>query len=112
MALTEDQRRDMRRDLGLADDGGVFTDPELDRLYERADSDYALAVYMAIRQLMVNAAKLNDYRLGSSSESKSQVFKQLEAMKELWAAEAGVDTAPALQTGVIALDFAEKSGDR
>ena len=112
MALSEDQRRDMRRDLGLADDGGVFTDTELDRLFTRAGDDYALAVYLAFRQLLANAAKLNDYRLGSSSESKSQVFKHVQGMMEVWGKEAGVDTMPALQTGVIALDFVEKSGDR
>jgi len=102
----------MRGDLGLPDDGSVFTDAELDRLYTRAGDNYAKAVYLAFRQILANAAKLNDYRIGSSSESKSQVFKQVQGMMAAWAVEAGVGTtAPPLQTGVLILDFAEKSGD-
>lgn len=110
MTLTATQITDMRRDLGIGDDGTVFTDAELDRLYTRADSDYAVAMYYAIRQLMMDASKLNDYRAGSSTESKSQVFKQLQAMQKVWASEAGIGRG-SLEAGVIDLDFMEKSGD-
>lgn len=109
MALTVTQLTDMRRDLGIGDDGAVFTDPELNRLYERAGGtadDYPLAVAMALRQLMVDAAKLNDYTAGSSSEKKSQVFAQLKLMYKFWAAEAGGGLVP-IVSGTITQDFME-----
>ena len=107
MSLTSDQITDMRRDLGIGDDGTVFTDVELDRLYTRADSSYAKAMYYAVRQLLMDAAKLNDYTAGSSTEKKSQVFAQLKETLALWGAEAGVGRGQ-LEAGVIDLDFMEK----
>jgi hypothetical protein len=61
----------------------------------------------AINQLLMDAAKFNDYAAGSSSEKKSQVFDHLKAMRELWAEQAGVGRG-ALSAGVIDLDFMEK----
>lgn len=109
MALTATQLTDIRRDLGIGQTGGVFTDAELDRLYERAggtSDDYAMAVAMAVRQILVDAAKLNDYTAGSSTEKKSQVFKQLKELYELWLAEAGGGLAPVMSE-TITQDFME-----
>lgn len=75
MALTADELIDFRADIG--DDGTVFTDAELERLYVRAESNYDGAVVLALRQVLVNAAKLHDYRLAQSMESKSQVFDHI-----------------------------------
>jgi hypothetical protein len=80
--LSAAQLLDIRADLG--DDGTVWTDDELDRLYTRASSDYNSAVVLAIRQLLMNAAKLHDYSLAQSSESKSQIFKNLKEMLTYW----------------------------
>ena len=68
--LSAAQLGDIQGDLGIGSDGAVFTDSELHRLYTRADSDYELTVVYALEQLMVDAAKLNDYTAGSSSEKK------------------------------------------
>ena len=105
--LTSDQLGDLQADLGLGDDQSIFSDAELHRLYTRADADYDLTVVYAIDQLMMDAAKFNDYRAGSSSESKSQVFEHLKAMRALWGSRAGVGPG-ALRGGVVDLDFQEK----
>lgn len=106
-ALTSELRRDLQADLGIGDDQDIFTNSELDRLYTRAAADYDLTVVYALDQIMVDAAKLNDYRAGSSSESKSQVFEHLQAMRTLWADRAGV-CGGRLTAGVVDLDFMEK----
>lgn len=80
--LSADQLTDFRADIG--DDGTVFSDAELNRLYTRAESDYNLAIVLAFRQLMTNAAKLHDYTLAQSSERQSQVFDHLKTMLTYW----------------------------
>lgn len=82
MALSADQLTDFRADVG--DDGTTFTDDELNRLYTRASSDYTEAVILAFRQLLANANKLHDYRIAQSSESLSQVRKNIKDSLEYW----------------------------
>ena len=105
--LSADQLGDLYGDLGIGSDGAVFTDTELHRLYTRADGDYDLAVVYGVEQIMMDAAKFNDYTAGSSTEKKSQVFAQLKEMRGIWAARAGV-SGGTLQAGVVDLDFMEK----
>lgn len=105
--LSSDQLADIQADLGISDDGAVFTTAELNRLFTRADGEYDLAVVYAIDQLLMDASKFNDYKAGSSSESKSQVFQQLTKMREMWGRRAGVGLGT-LRAGVIDLDFMEK----
>lgn len=107
MSLTTAQRTDMQADLGISNDQAVFTNAELDRLYERASSDYELAMCYALDQLLMDAAKLNDYTAGASSEKKSQVFDHLKDVRAAWGQRAGVGYG-ALGAGVIDLDFMEK----
>ena len=106
MALTTDQLADLQADIGISDDGAVFTDTELNRLYARAGEDYTLTVVYALRQLMADKAKLTDYSRGETRESKSQIFAHLKRMCELWAAEAGIG-APPLVSGTIEQDLIE-----
>lgn len=82
MALSADQLGDMQADLAISDDETVFTDDELQRLYERADSNYDEALYLAWRQLRNNAAKLTNYTAGMTSEQRRQVFENLQAIVE------------------------------
>ena len=106
MALTTIQLADMQADLGIDSHETVFTDDELDRLYDRASSDYATAMAYAVRQLLMNAARFNDYTAGMNTEKKSQVFAQLKAMYEMWVAEAGGGLVP-LVSGTIEQDLIE-----
>lgn len=84
--LTAEQKLDFRADIG--DDGTVFTDPELDRLYTRAGADYNTAVYLAWRQLLADANKFFDYTAGQTSVKKAQVRQHIKDMVEFWKGEA------------------------
>lgn len=90
-SLTSTQRTDLQADLGISSDEAVFTNTELDRLYTRAGSDYNKTVVLAVRQLLMNAAKFNDYTAGDTQEKKSQVFKNLKQMYDMWSEEADDD---------------------
>lgn len=88
MALTATQRADMQADLGISDDQAVFTDAELDRLYERAGQDYDKAVHHGLRQLLTNAAKFHDYSVGQTRVQRAQVFEHLAKLVQHWADKA------------------------
>ena len=79
-------RADLRADLGIQDET-VFTDAELDRLYERAGGDYDRVVYLARRQLLANAAKFMDYTAGQTKVQRSQVFEHLSRLVDRDAAQ-------------------------
>ncbi len=97
MALTADQLADLQSDLGISDDEAVFTDTELNRLFTRAGSDYAMTVVFALRQLMVDKAKLGD-----------QIFAHLQELYAVWAAEAGGGAVPVV-AGTFERDLVEPS---
>lgn len=82
--LTSDQLSDLQADLSISSDQAVFTDAALNRLYTRAEENYELTVVLAIRQLLMGGAKLNDYTNGLATEKKSQVFDHLKSMLTYW----------------------------
>ena len=88
MALSADQLTDMQGDLGISDDETIFDDPALNRLYTRAESSYALAVYYGYRQLLAQANKFHDYTVANTSVKRSQMRAHLEKMADFWAEEA------------------------
>lgn len=88
MALTAAQLADMQGDLGIAADEAVFTDEELDRLYERADSDYNTAVYLGFRQILAQAAKFHNYTVGQTRVERKQMFDHLRDLTRFWQEEA------------------------
>jgi hypothetical protein len=88
MALSATQITDMQGDLGITSDQAVFTDAELNRLYERSDSDYNGAVYLAWRQLLADSAKFYNYTVGQTRIERAQTFKNVQAMADLWRDEA------------------------
>lgn len=92
MTLTATQLADFRADIGDAT-ATVFTDIELNRLYERASENYAQAIVLALRQLLANAAKLHDYRLAQSTESLSQVFSNVKQLLQYWEERVDEETA-------------------
>lgn len=95
MALTADQLTDFQSDLGISDDEAVFTNDELQRLYERAGEVYEAAVYMAWRQVFAQATKYIDYKVAQTEEKRSQVWDHIKAMLAHWKAEA--DAASGVQ---------------
>ena len=86
----------MQGDIGLVTNplsssyGLVFTDTELNRLYNRAGGDYKLGVILAFDQLLSNLAKWVDYTEGQTQEARSDRFKQVmqlvEYKREQWIA--------------------------
>lgn len=84
MALTSEQRADLQADLGLSSDQTVFTDAELDRLYTRAEENYAAAVYLGWQQILANTTKFFNYTAGQTSIQRSQVFDHVRAMVQHW----------------------------
>lgn len=109
MALTSDELTDLRGDIGDTGASAVFSDAELQRLYTRATTYEGTVVY-ALRQLLVNAARFNDYTVGQTSEKKSQVFAQLKAMLAGWENIAGMGGGQ-LQTGTLDLGIDDDSTD-
>lgn len=87
MALTAAQLSDMQIDLAISDDESVFTDEELERLFERSGSDYNLAVYYGWRQLLSASAKWVDYRVAQTAVSRGQAFDHILQMVAFWASE-------------------------
>jgi hypothetical protein len=100
--LTTQQLDDFRADMDLPSDG-VFTDTELQRLYNRAEGNYEYAVALAWRQLRANATKYADYKAGQSGESLSQIYAHISAQMDYWLAEAGFGGV-ALEGGLISLN--------
>ena len=87
MALTTAQRTDIQADLAIGAAEDVFTNDELDRLYERASSAYNLAVYYGYRQLLADAAKFHDYTVANSSVKRSQLYDHIKKMVDFWEGE-------------------------
>lgn len=87
MALTSEQLADLQADLGIDDSQSVFTDDELERLFERASGDYNLTVYYGWRQILSGATAWVDYRVAQTSVSRSQAFAHIKDMVAFWGNE-------------------------
>lgn len=87
MALTVTLRTDMQADLAIGAAEDIFTNDELDRLYERAADSYNLAVYYGFRQLLADANKFHDYQLANATVKRSQMRDHLKDMVEFWEKE-------------------------
>lgn len=100
MALTPEQLTDIQTDLGITNDQAVFTDAELNRLFDRAGSDYNTSVYLGWRVLLGDAAKFFNYTEGNTKVERAAVFEHIKAMLEFWKGEA---TTAANQVAVVGL---------
>lgn len=87
MALTADQLADLQSDLGIGSDEAVFTDVELERLFQRAGEDYPTTVYYAWRQLLAASTKYVDYQVAQTRESRSQAYQHIKDMVAYWKGE-------------------------
>lgn len=82
--LTADQLGDIQADLGISNDGTVFTDAELQRNYTRASGNYDKAVVISFRQLLAQANKLHTYSVASASENLKEVRDNLRDSLTYW----------------------------
>lgn len=79
---------DLRLDLGMKNDQGVFTDLELARLFERAtasysteDAQFKYAKLLALDQLLFNMAKRTSYTKGATTVQAGAMFDNLYRMR-------------------------------
>ena len=104
--LTAEQTSDMLVDLAAGDIDDVFTQDELQRFYDRADSDYNTAVYYGWRQILGNSAAWVNYRVAQTQVNRGDAFDHILAMLKFWQAEsltvsnqlisAGINPVPTL----------------
>lgn len=90
MALTDSQRGMVQRFLDIGTDETVFTNDELDDLYDSTDfgnSNIKSTVYWGWVILSGSAAKLYAYSVAQTKVSKDQVFDHVKQMVEFWAEE-------------------------
>lgn len=98
-SLTATQLADARADLGDEDTPYAFSDDELQRLWTRADENYTRMIVLALRQLLMNAAKFYDYVSGFTRQEQEKVFGHLENMYERWS---GLDKGEA-QVNIVGI---------
>jgi hypothetical protein len=87
---TADQLSDLRADLDDQASAG-FSDAELTRLWQRAGGRHERTLWLAVRQLLMQANKFNDYAfgMGASDEKKSQIRAHLRDMLDLLGSGSG-----------------------
>jgi hypothetical protein len=90
--LTATQISDLRADIGDEDTPYAFTDAEFQRLWVRASENYNYTVVLALRQLLMNAAKFYDYVSGFTRQEQEKVFGHLKSMHDLWQAQLKSET--------------------
>ena len=112
MALTATQRTDMQADLGISADEAVFTNAELDRLYERADSDYNLAVFYGYRQLLAQANKFHSYTVGMTTVRRKEMRDNIKETMEFWQEEARRAGKQVRMLGLLSVPPREKDEPR
>lgn len=98
--LTADQTTDMLADLAAGALDDVFSQAELQRLYDRAGDDYNLAVYYGWRQIAASSAKWVDYQVAQTKVSRSQAFANIAKMLEFWGNESKAADDQLLSAGI------------
>lgn len=78
-AMTDAQRTRLQRKLDITDDETVFTDLELDDIWDEAGEVFDIAHVIGIREIAFSATKLNSYTAGQTSEEIGETFNRLMA---------------------------------
>lgn len=98
--LTDPQTLDMLADLAAGNLGDVFSQEELQQLFDRAGNDYNTAIYYGWRQLLGNSAAWVDYKVAQTSVSRGQAFDHIKAMLEFWRNETLVAGNQLISAGI------------
>lgn len=98
--LTATQRTDIQGDLGITADEAVFTNDELQRLFDRAGGDYALAVYYGYRQLLAQANKFHNYTVGQTKIERATMRDNIRDSMAFWKSEAAAANNQAMIVGM------------
>jgi hypothetical protein len=99
---TEAERDALRADI----DAPTLKDEDADAILADAATQYsdpaaahAGARVIALRRLLAGAAKLTDYRVNASTESRGQVFRHLRDLLTTWQGELDAALAAGKQAG-------------
>lgn len=85
--LTAEQTLDMLGDLAAGAIDDVFTQDELQRFFDRAEGDYATAVYYGWRQILANSAAWVNYQVAQTKVNRGDAFDHIKAMLQFWQEE-------------------------
>ena len=101
--LTAADRKYVQRNTGIGTAEAVYTNSDLDEFYTDAGGSRDETVVQVLRALMVDAAKLYDYRIAQSAESQSQVFKNLQSTLVYWEDRVARATRQVKIVGMVAV---------
>lgn len=82
--LSDPQIDDMLADLAAGELDDVFTQEELQRLFDRAGGDYNTAVYYGWLQILGNATTWVNYRVAQTQVSRGDAFDHIRVMLDIW----------------------------
>lgn len=111
--LTAEQTIDMLADLAAGDIDDVFSQDELQRLFDRAEDNYSLAVYYGWRQTLANSARWVDYQVAQTKVSRGQAFDHIRAMLDFWQDESRTAANQLLSVGMapVPSSWKKRPGD-
>jgi hypothetical protein len=72
-AATTDQLADLRGDLADTAATPAFSDAELQRLWQRANGRHERTLYLAVRQLLMQANRFHDYMYGQGASDQKKI---------------------------------------
>ncbi len=101
MALTPAEITSIRRKIGDTASPSAFSDDEINATYDEQGTS-TLTVVALFDELLVSAARLTDYTQNASSEKRSQVFSQLEKLRDKYQALANKEAKDSKRQVVIA----------
>ncbi len=73
--ITASELTTLRRKIGRQ--GAGFTDPQLDAIWVEAGGSMNKALFICFEELMIDAARFNDYTQNETQEKRSQIFDHL-----------------------------------
>lgn len=85
--ITADQLFYVQLQSGIGTGEGVLTDAQVNTIFssdEMGGGSLGKTVLIILRAIAADAARLNDYRIAQSSESLSQVYKQVKDLIDYW----------------------------
>jgi hypothetical protein len=90
MSITAQELVDLQADAGLDANETVFTDEELERIWDRTSGassstlHHEAALALIFRQLLADANKFHDFKAGATEEKLSQIRANLKDQYEMY----------------------------
>lgn len=92
--ITVSELTRLRQKIGRQ--GAGFSDPNLDAIWVEAGANMTKAIFLCLEELMIDAARFNDYTQNESQEKRSQIFDHLaNKLVPYWKAKVEEEAAAA-----------------